>query len=79
MWIGALWAGLQVAMWITHVGDKFRHGLLEKSLIKATPQRPYTPCRNDYTNNSLRIIAGTSLHRFSVMTRKVIPPEFFSE
>ena len=21
------WAGLQVAMWITHVGGKFRHGL----------------------------------------------------
>ena len=32
MWIGVLWAGLQVAMWITHVGGKFRHGLLEKSL-----------------------------------------------
>ena len=27
-----LWAGLRVAMWITHVGDKFRHGLLETSL-----------------------------------------------
>ena len=32
MWIGVLWAGLWVAMWITHVGAKFRHGLLEKSL-----------------------------------------------
>ena len=32
MWIGVLWAGLQVAMRITHVGGKFRHGLLEKSL-----------------------------------------------
>ena len=32
MWIGVLWAGLRVAMWITHVGGKFRHGLLEKSL-----------------------------------------------
>ena len=31
MWIGVLWAGLRVAMWITHVGRKFRHGLLEKS------------------------------------------------
>ena len=31
MWIGVLWAGLWVAMWITHVGGKFRHGLLEKS------------------------------------------------
>ena len=31
MWIGVLWAGLRVAMWITHVGDKFRHALLEKS------------------------------------------------
>ena len=30
MWIGVLWAGLRVAMWITHVGGKFRHGLLEK-------------------------------------------------
>ena len=28
MWIGVLWAGLRVAMWITHVGGKFRHGLL---------------------------------------------------
>ena len=33
MWIGVLWAGLRVAMWITHVGAKFRHGLLEKSPI----------------------------------------------
>ena len=24
MWIGVLWAGLRVAMWITHVGGKFR-------------------------------------------------------
>ena len=28
MWIGVLWAGLRVAMWITHVGGKYRHGLL---------------------------------------------------
>ena len=34
MWIGVLWAGLRVAMWITHVRGKYRHGLLEKSLIK---------------------------------------------
>ena len=34
MWIGVLWDGLRVAMWITHVGGKFRHGLLEKSLNK---------------------------------------------
>ena len=27
MWIGVLWAGLRVAMWITHVDGKFRHGL----------------------------------------------------
>ena len=33
MWIGVLWAGLRVAMWIAHVGDKFRHGLLENSLL----------------------------------------------
>ena len=33
MWIGVLWAGVRVAMWIIHVGGKFRHGLLEKSLI----------------------------------------------
>ena len=33
MWIGMLWAGLRVAMWITHVGGReFRHGLPEKSL-----------------------------------------------
>ena len=32
MWIGVLWTGLRVAMWITHVGGKIRHGLLEKSL-----------------------------------------------
>ena len=24
MWIGMLWAGLRGAMWITHVGGKFR-------------------------------------------------------
>ena len=34
MWIGVLWAGLRVAMCITYVGGKFRHGLLEKSLIR---------------------------------------------
>ena len=34
MWIGVLWAGVRVATWITHVGGKFRHGLLEKSLIQ---------------------------------------------
>ena len=33
MWIGVLWAGLRVAMWIAHVGGNFRHGLLEKSLV----------------------------------------------
>ena len=36
MWIGLLWAGLRVAMWMTHVGGKFCHGLLEKSLIQAS-------------------------------------------
>ena len=35
IWIGVLWAGLRVAMWITHMGGKFHHGLLEKSLIFA--------------------------------------------
>ena len=33
MWIGVLWAGLRVAMRMTHVGGNYRHGLLEKSLI----------------------------------------------
>ena len=33
MWIGVLWASLRAATWITHVGGKFRHGLLEKSLM----------------------------------------------
>ena len=35
MWTSLFWAGLRVTMWITHVGGKFRHGLLEieKSLI----------------------------------------------
>ena len=36
MWIGVLWAGLRVAMWITHVGGKYRHGLLEKSTESAS-------------------------------------------
>ena len=27
MWIGVLWAGLRVAMWIAHEEGKFRHGL----------------------------------------------------
>ena len=42
MRIGVLWAGLRVAMWITHVGGKFGHGLLAKSLKKVTcdPQGP---------------------------------------
>ena len=34
-----LWAGLRVAMWIAHVGGKFRHGLLETSLIFHTALR----------------------------------------
>ena len=34
MWIGVLWAGLRVAMWITNVQGKFRHGLLKKSLSR---------------------------------------------
>ena len=34
MWVGVLWAGLRGAMWITHVTGKFRHGLLEESLIR---------------------------------------------
>ena len=33
MWVGVLWTGLRVAMWIAHVGGKYRHGLLEKSLM----------------------------------------------
>ena len=40
MWIGVLWAGLRVAMWIAHVGGKFRHGLLEKSLNFKRDCRP---------------------------------------
>ena len=39
MWIGVLWAGLRVAMWITHVRGKFRHGLLEKSLMHPSRDR----------------------------------------
>ena len=35
MWIGVWWAGLRVAVWIIHVGGKFRHDLLEKSLMIA--------------------------------------------
>ena len=33
-----LWgpAGLRVAVWITHLGGKFRRGLLEKSLKKTS-------------------------------------------
>ena len=34
MWIAVLWAGLRVAMWITHAVGKFRHGLLDRSLKK---------------------------------------------
>ena len=33
MWVSVLWTGMRVAMWITHADGKFRHGLLEKSLI----------------------------------------------
>ena len=36
MWIGVLWGGVRAAMWITHVGGRFRHGLPEKSLIRRT-------------------------------------------
>ena len=40
-WIGVLWAGLRVAMWITHVVGKFRHSLLEKSLISGRVDDAY--------------------------------------
>ena len=40
MWIGVLWAGLRGAMWITHVGGKFRHGLLERSLSYVSIMEP---------------------------------------
>ena len=30
MWIGVLWAGLRVTMWITHVGGQFCHGPARK-------------------------------------------------
>ena len=40
MWIGVLWAGLRVAMWINHMGGKFRHGLLEKVTDSETFQKP---------------------------------------
>ena len=41
MRIGVLWAGMRVAMWTAHVGEIFRHGLLEKSLIYAVPGNDY--------------------------------------
>ena len=41
MWIGMLWAGLQVAMWITHVGGTFRQSLLEKSLNAGIVRHTY--------------------------------------
>ena len=47
MWIGVLWAGLWVDIWITHVRGKFRHGLLEKSLnfanlsVRDLPKIPF--------------------------------------
>ena len=34
LWIGVLWAGLRVGLWITHAGGKFRDGLLGKSLME---------------------------------------------
>ena len=40
MWIGVVWAGLRVAMWITHAGGKFRHGLLEKPLTDSRNNKP---------------------------------------
>ena len=49
MWTGVLWAGPWVAMWITHLGGKFRHGLLEKSLnnILSESQTPLRSCVGD--------------------------------
>ena len=51
MWIGVLWAGLRAAMWITHVGGKFRHGLLEKSvtLVVQHCDPPYRAIGYSYT------------------------------
>ena len=47
MWIGVLWAGLRVTMWITYVGIKFRHGLLARKV----------------TSNSLEIKTGWRRNR----------------
>ena len=71
MWIGVLWAGLRVAMWITHVGGKFRHGLLEKSLKKIT----------NFMRNSLKRSFFSEILRVRNPSRiaKVTLRELFSE
>ena len=43
VWIGVLWVGLPVAMWITHMGGKFRYGLLEKPLISGNAEGSRNP------------------------------------
>ena len=58
MWMGVLWARLRVAMWITHVGGKFRHGLLEKSLTVCSIEK-VTPTKR---NISQRESAGLDAH-----------------
>ena len=63
MWIGVLWAGLRVAMWITHVGGKFRHGLLEKSLrctkiSELFRNHPIAPPGPGYQNPSFSLICA---------------------
>ena len=59
MWISVLWAVLQVAIWITHVGGKFRHGLLEKSLAKvANPFSPLTAFKNARNPKFVQIVLG---------------------
>ena len=65
MRIGVLWAGLRVAMWITHAGRKFRHGVLEKPLSdlarrRGIPRvdRNISECCSDLCEQLLRVLSS---------------------
>ena len=78
MWIGVLWAGLRVAMWITHVEGKFRHGLLEKSLINLAWNFQSRPFRTPHKKKGFgKCFAWTFQSRLKFSIPEILNFNFF--
>ena len=82
MWIGVLWAGLRVAMWITRMGGKFHRGRLEKSLERSSgylavqrvaSYNPTAPVWEDQTKHGKLLKRGASWSWRIPMTWKRLP------